>query len=88
MVIERINESKIQNDCNPHIPGYPFMKTKFKYINEQLELESGGWEFTGKMQSSFLNNAEKKSGKFVGVKLNGNNQLPLPQKFELPTLIM
>lgn len=87
LVLERISESKIQNDCNPHILGYPFMKAKFKFINKEFELEFGGWKFTAEMQPSVIDNAEKKSGLSVGVHLNENNQLPLPQRFELPTLI-
>lgn len=86
LVVERIKNAKIQNNCNPHIPGYPFIKTKFKYVNEDLKLEYAGWEYVAKMMSSVINDTEKKSGQFVGVQLGENNAPPTPQKFELPTL--
>ena len=87
LVIDRIKDVKIQNDCNPHIFGYPFIKTKFRYINKELKLENTYWEYSAKTKSSVINNSEKQSGQFVGVHLNKLQQPNLPQNFELPSLI-
>lgn len=85
LIIERIQNVKIQNDCNPQIHGYPFVKTSFKYINENEELEYIGWDFKNQFQMSIIN-AEKKNDAFVGIKHDGNNKPIFPEKFELPKI--
>lgn len=85
LVIERIKEAKIQNDCNPQIPGYPFLKSTFKFLNNGRQIESLGWDFNSKAAGSFIN-AEKKNDMFIGVKCNNKNETVIPPEIALPKL--
>jgi hypothetical protein len=85
LVIERIKEANIQNDCKPHIHGYPFVKTTFKYI-EKEKLEYGSTYSSTQLSFSTIN-TERKSGRSgVGFELDENNRPKSPQPFALPRL--
>jgi|GEM_PF-6613005 len=85
LVTERISDAKIQNDCNPQISGYPFVKCSFRYLDKDKQLEYLGWDYRTQFKGSFVE-AEKKSGMLIGVMTDGNNRPPMPHEIELPRL--